>query len=46
MTVTDSQLHLNIVPMPGSYSAAIKRGEDNEDEDLDRDHQHGQTSGP
>jgi hypothetical protein len=26
--------------------AGLKRGEDNEDEDMDGDHQHGQTSGP
>jgi hypothetical protein len=42
----DSQLYLNIVRMPASYPAAIMRGEDNEDEDMDGDRQYGQTSRP
>ena len=29
-----------------SYSSATQRGKDNEDEDMDGDYQHGQTSRP
>jgi hypothetical protein len=42
----DSRLYLNVVRMPDRYPAAIKRGEDYEDEDMDSDCQYGQTSGP
>jgi hypothetical protein len=33
----DSQLYLNVVRMPASYPAVIKRGKDHEDEDMDGD---------
>ena len=38
--------HLVIVPDTPSYSTAIKRAKNNEDEDVDGDHKHGKTSRP
>jgi hypothetical protein len=42
----DTRLYLNVVLMPASYPAAIKRGKEDEDEDEDMDGDRGQTSGP
>jgi hypothetical protein len=44
--MVDTRLYLNVVQMPASYPAAIKRGKEDEDEDMDGDRQHLQTSRP
>ena len=44
----DRQMNVVWTPEQHSYSAAIKRGKDkdNEGEDMDSGYQYGQTSGP